>query len=383
MYSSNPVVLKNKYELAVCLSEAMKGNHRAKASLKEALSTSDMPELFRQVTDYAMKQQYARLQPVWNQFSSRYTVSDFRPQRFLEWNVNTNSMVASNGGADRQHTMALPRVPELTEYPTFSLEAEEELFAVNKYGGRYPFSFEVFLNDEFQVIQDLPGEMGAMARDTEDILTTSVLATETGPNPDFFNDSWDFGDLADGSNIMAGNPALTIDAVETAIQEIQSRYVKNRPVTVDQWALVVPPSLEITANNIAGIANYLRVETDADGIERRFDVPNPVRGRFVVVVNHWLPLLDKSENASTTWYLVPSGGSNGSRRSIITNFLAGHENPELRINGDTGRYVGGGEVPSTEGSFSHDSVEYRVRHVTGAVGVDPSPTMVSLGTGSS
>src|SRR5690554_7913255 len=95
----------------------------------------------------------------------------------MRWESDMSQMINSNGGFER-HSLALPRIPELTEYPTFSLEAEEELFGINKYGGRYAFSFEAFLNDEYQVIQTLPGEMANSARDTEDVLTTGVLATE-------------------------------------------------------------------------------------------------------------------------------------------------------------------------------------------------------------
>src|SRR5690606_40244530 len=78
------------------------------------------------------------------------------------------------------HPLMPPQLPTPTLFPyttlfrspTFTLEANEELFAVNKYGARWPFSFEVFLNDEFQVISQLPAEMAQMGRDTEDILTT-------------------------------------------------------------------------------------------------------------------------------------------------------------------------------------------------------------------
>lgn len=375
--------IKTAGQLAKVLAEAYKGSHMAKALLKEATSTSDMPELFRQITNQAMLAQYARLPQTWPAFSSRYQVSDFRPQRFMNWNVNTGQLLAQNGGAERTHVLALPRVPELTEYPTFSLEAEEELFAINKYGARYPFSFEVFINDELQVIQSLPTEMAQMAVDTEDVLTTGVLATATGPNPAFFNNTWDFGPQVPPGNIMEGNPELSIAAVQAAISNITSRMIGYRPVTVQQFALVVPPALELMANSIADVANYERVVPQPDGTEIRFNENNPVRGRFTVVVNPWLPLIDQSGNVNTTWYLVPSGGSNGPRRSIVTTFMNGREAPELRISGNTGRYVGGGEVPGTEGSFDNDDVQYRVRHITGAVGLDPSPTIVSLGTGES
>lgn len=367
--------------LVTDLGLAMDGNYAAMARLKEAIASHDFPILFGQVTQLALQGQYARLPQQWTAFSSRYTASNLKKQRLMDWNATFDQLPNQNGGFDR-HTYALPRIPELTEYPTFSLESRGEEFGLAKYGARFPFSFEAFINDEFQVIQDMPSEMASMGRDTEDVLTTGVLATSTGPNPDYFNASWDFGPLAAMGNIMEGNPALSVEALELAMQEIGLRRLNDRPVVVPSWVLVVPPSMEITANEIAAIANQEIVQGDpTTGRQVRFTRANQARGRFTVQVNQWLPLIDTSANAATTWYLVPAGGTTGTRRAIVTSFLAGHEAPELRINNDTGSNIGGGDISPFEGSFTHDDVQYRVRHFVGAAGLDPSPSMVSNGTG--
>lgn len=367
--------------LVTDLGLAMDGNYAAMARLKEAIASHDFPILFGQVTQLALQGQYARLPQQWTSFSSRYTASNLKKQRLMDWNATFDQLPASNGGFDR-HNYALPRIPELTEYPTFSLESRGEEFGLAKYGARFPFSFEAFINDEFQVIQDMPGEMAGMGRDTEDVLTTGVLATTTGPNPAYFNASWDFGPLADAGNIMAGNPALSVEALELAMQEIGLRRLNDRPVVVPSWVLVVPPSMEITANEIAAIANQEIVQGDpTTGRQVRFTRANQARGRFTVQVNQWLPLIDTSATSTTTWYLVPAGGTTGTRKAIVTSFLAGHEAPELRINNDTGSNIGGGDISPFEGSFTHDDVQYRVRHFVGAAGLDPSPSMVSNGTG--
>ena len=374
---------KNKLARALVtdLGMAMDGSYAAAARLKEAIASQDFPILFGQVTQIALQGQYARLPQQWTSFSSRYTASNLKKQRIMDWNATFDQLPVQNGGAER-HSMALPRVPELTEYPTFSLEARGEEWGLAKYGARFPFSFEAFINDEFQVIQDMPGEMAAMGRDTEDVLTTGVLATSTGPNPDYFNAGWDFGPLANMGNIMEGNPALSVEALELAMQEIGLRRLNDRPVVVPSWVLVVPPSMEITANEIAAIANQEIVQGDpTTGRQVRFTRTNQARGRFTVQVNQWLPLIDTSATAATTWYLVPAGGTTGTRRAIVTSFLAGHEAPELRISNDTGSNIGGGDISPFEGSFSHDDVQYRVRHFVGAAGIDPSPSMVSNGTG--
>jgi hypothetical protein len=357
-------------------------DYSAKAKLMEAVSTADFVGIMNQINDQAMLAQYARLPSVWQTFSSRVTVPDFRPQRMRSWFEDLTQLPEQNGGFPRA-AMALPRVPELTEYPTFSLQEEREQFGVGKYGKRFPFSWEAFVNDEYQVIQSLPAIMAQTANDTEDILTTMVLAGPDGPQAPFFNTTEDFGPLVPAGNYLEGNPALSIPALEQALENVSMRRVNGRPVTVNSWVLVVPPSLEFTARRIASVAEYTYVEGDPSlpSGQTRMVLPNLVSGRFQVVVNPWLATIDESETAATTWYLVPAGGSDGTRQAIVTAFLAGEEVPDLRISGLQGQAIGGGSIDPYRGSFSHDDVQYRVRHILGAMGLNNAPVVVSLGTG--
>lgn len=379
---------KQAQGLVKTLHEAYDGNMTAglvlkKLALGESVGSTDFPLLFGQVAQIDMQGQYARLPQQWPAFSQRITVGDFRRQRWMDWNTTLGQLPVQNGGAPR-HAAALPRIPELTEYPTFGLEERARDFFVNKYGARFPFSFELFVNDELGIIQQLPGEMAATARDTEDVLTTGVLATETGPNPDFFNTTEDFGPEAPAGNIMEGNPPLSLDSLQQALFEIGLRQLNGRNVVTGPITLIVPPRLSLTAREILRSTSYQRVQVDqVTGDELRFNIPDPLGDLPPVslLVSDWLPLIDQSANAGTTWYLVPSGGTTGTRPAIVTAFMRGREAPELRINGDTGRSVGGGDISPFEGSFSHDDVQYRVRHILGAAGLDNSPVLVSLGTG--
>src|SRR5690554_5778391 len=375
-------------ELARTLNEAYEGDLSAglelkKMALGESNSSTDFPMLFQQVTSIAMQGQYARLEQQWPAFSQRQTVGDFRRQRVMSWNTTTSQYPVANGGAPR-HMLALPRIPELTEYPTFSLEEQGQDWMLGKYGGRFPFSFELFVNDELGVIQQMPTEMAIQARDTEDILTTGVLADETGPNPDFFSTDWDFGPQAPTGNIAEGNPPLSLEALQTAMSMITRRQLNGRVIRVPSFTLIVPPALELTAREILRSSSYRRVQVDPNtGDELQFDIPNPTSDLppVTLLVSEWLPLIDTSENSATTWYLVPTGGTTGVRPAIITGFMRGREAPELRVSGNTGSYTGGGEVSPYEGSFTHDDVQYRVRHILGAAGVDPSPVLASRGNG--
>ena len=362
--------------------EAEFGSPVAMGRLREAVSSGDFPLLFQSISQASMLGQYADLPQQWPTFSVRTTVPDFRPARMVRWDTVAGQSASTdyNGGAER-HVRALPRIPELTEYPTFNLTTEGTDYFVNKYGARFPFSWEAFMNDELRVLSQLPTEMARWARDTEDVLTTGVLATSTGPNPDFFNTTEDFGGQAPAGNYIPGNPPLSLDELERAINYIGMRQVNGRQVRVQNFVLLVPPALALTAQEIAQGTTYLRVRTTADGSEIRQNVSPPVAGRFTVVESPWLPLIDTSANAATTWYLVPAGGQTERGPAIVTAFLRGHETPEVRVMGDTGRALGGGEVNAFEGSFSHDDIQYRVRSIIGAAGIDASAVAVSTGTG--
>lgn len=362
--------------------EAEFGAPVAMGRLREAVSSGDFPLLFQSISQASMLGQYAELPQQWPTFSVRTTVPDFRPARMVRWDTVAGQAQSTdyNGGAER-HVRALPRIPELTEYPTFNLTTEGTDYFVNKYGARFPFSWEAFMNDELRVLSQLPTEMARWARDTEDVLTTGVLATSTGPNADFFNTTEDFGGQAPAGNYVPGNPPLTLDALEHAINYIGMRQVAGRQVRVQNFVLLVPPSLALTAQEIAQGTTYLRVRQLPDGTEMRQNVSSPIAGRFTVVESPWLPLIDGSANAATTWYLVPAGGQTERGPAIVTAFLRGHETPEVRVMGDTGRALGGGEINAFEGSFSHDDIQYRVRSIIGAAGIDASAVAVSTGTG--
>jgi hypothetical protein len=380
---------KRPMELVRLIREASGGSHMAMGRLREAVSSGDFPLLFQSVSQASMLGQYADLPQQWPLFAQRTTVQDFRPARMVRWDTALDQLPDSSGGADR-HVRALPRIPELTEYPTFNLTSEGTDYFVNKYGARFPFSWESYLNDELRVLQQLPSEMARWARDTEDVLTTGVLATSAGPNADFFNTTDNFGLGTNGNHVFFQpngggsaivDPPLTLDTLEQAIQQIGMRRINGRMVRVQNFVLLVPPALALTAHSIAQGTTYLRVTKDAYGGEVRQNIASPIAGRFTVVESQWLPLIDNSGTANTTWYLLPAGGVTERGPAIVTAFLRGHESPEVRVTGETGRSLGGGDLSAFEGSFSHDDIQYRVRTIVGAAGIDHSAVAVSKGNG--
>lgn len=105
----------------------------------------------------------------------------------------------------------------------------------------------------------------------------------------------------------------------------------------------------------------------------------PILGDIEIVENPYLSFYAGNE---TTWILSPAAGAGiGSKPAVIQAFLAGEEQPEIRVSGLAGYTPNGQALPFTSGSFDTDTFDMRVRTVGGAGVIDTAPFMLSDGTG--
>lgn len=354
-------------EVAGYIKEANKGSYIGMAHLKEALSTSDFPLVFQNLVNAGLLPKYAEAPQTWQAYSKRVVLSNLRPQQFYELGTTTDNLPDQQGGKARVSD-TLPNVPELTEYPTIGWTAATQDIETEKNGARVAFSFETILNDDLNQLADLPGALVQLAKNTEDAKTTGVLVTASGINVANFN----------GINAPE-TAALTYDSLRDAIRKIRSRKVDGRPVTTGPLVLLVPPALEYVARDILSTTTWEETVT-VNGVERTYTRNADFGSGVTLVVNEWLSTIDQTANADSTWFLVPAAGTNNGRPAIVTTFLRGHETPELRAHNLTGQYLGGGAVPYTEGSFTHDDVELRLRHFVSAGFVKPEATYASDGS---
>ncbi len=356
-------------EAAVLMGKAFNGNRFSMLKLEEALATVDFRAAAFEVLDRELMERYQDLPQTWAAYARRTSVRDFKKKKLVD---------LMGGRA------ALDPVAELSEYPARGLsKALYEIF-VTKFGGRFQISWEAMVNDELDQLSDLPGHLAAAARDTESRAAAALLTDGSGPNGSFFSatawgrtydetaGTWSGG----SSNLIAANPALTVDSLSAALAAISQRKdPEGRPILVSGYVLVVPPALEVQANIIM---NASEIEI-TDGA-KKIKVTNWLRGKVKIVVEPWLTVLDLGANVNTTWYLLPDPGS--ARPALFVGFLRGHEVPDLRVKADSGQRVGGGDVPAEEGSFDVDDIQYRVRHVVGTAGTDMIATATSTGAGS-
>jgi len=375
-------------EVAELVEHALDGDYTAQGSIKnqirnaihldveESHSTSDFPTALKAITNIAFLEQYEQIQSVYPQYTRQYNVNNLRPQAFYSLAFDNSNLPDQNGGqttVKQSPSGGIPLVPELTEFPTISFVASETSFGVSKYGARVNFSFEMLLNDEWGVLETLPNQLAQLARNQEDIVATEVLASVTGPDAVFFNNT--NKNLINTTNgFKSNNPALTVDAVVDATSVIRGRMYNGNPITVNRFALMVPPALEAEARRIIGVSAF-QITDPVNGV---YMSANPISD-ITLIVNPWLPVIDKSANVNKTWYVLPVG-SEGIRPAVVFSKIRGREAPELRISNVTGNYLGGGEVPGREGSFVNDDIEFRVRHFVGAAGIGFETAAVSNGS---
>src|SRR5690606_23817526 len=149
---------------AETLKNAYNGAPQARLDIKEAaISTSDFPALFNEVTNIQVQEKYQlEEEQVWQKIAKRVTLPNFLPQQMIDlgWDdAAMDNLLAENGG-HRTIPGTLPVVPEGTEYPTaFKLYSSGEQIATRKNGARVPVNFETFINDQWNVLAEIPGNL--------------------------------------------------------------------------------------------------------------------------------------------------------------------------------------------------------------------------------
>ena len=338
--------------------------------LQEALTTSDFPILFGDILDRQVLAAYREWFPGWESIAKRRVVRDFRGAKLYK---------PLTGLGNR-----LDIVGESAEYPEETVDEQAtQTITVAKYGKRLGISWETLVNDDLDMLRDLPNRMGQMARRTENYLATALYVGAAGPHGTLYS--------AGNANIVnqtngaaADNPPLSVAALTDGLLVFGNQTDENgNPIEHEAVTLVVPPALEVTANNIIN-ATAIELTTDggtlgaaAPAAERRLIAANWLSRRVKVVVNPIIPTIALT-NGNTSWFLFANPASD--REALVMAFLRGWEDPAVFMKAANARRVGGGDVDPMDGDFDTDSIAYKVRHVIGSARVDPKATVASNGS---
>jgi hypothetical protein len=336
----------------------LSGNRRAALDFQESLTRSDFTFLFADIIDRQMLAAYAT-QPVrWDMVAKRGRVRDFR----------TVKRFTLDGGK-----AVLSKVKELAPYTARAVTDGGYSYSVDKYGAEIDISWETLINDDLDAFAELPQALALAARRTEEYFATDLFVASTGPDATFFSSG--------NANIITANPALSVSGLQTAFTVLAAQKDSdNGPIYVNGVTLVVPPALEVVANNIINATEIIAASGGGDGTGNdSLRVANWMQNKVKVVVNPWLPIIDTT-SGNAAWYLIAN--PNEGRPAMEVGFLTGHETPDLWMKAPDAIRVGGGLVGPEEGDFQNDGIRYRVRHVLGGTLMDPKSAVASTGAGS-
>ncbi len=333
-------------------------SHLHTYKLKEAITTSDFPYLFGQVLERDILARYQTAPTSWQPYVKIRTVRDFRTINLHKVQGNDN---------------LLPPVAEKGEYLVSPMSESRYSLSVAKYGRQFDISWESLINDYLDAFGDIPQRFADAAINTEAYRTTALFTSAAGPNTGLFGAT--ITDVDGGAITNLGTLQLTATNLATtlALMAVQ-QDILGQPLGVRGVHLVVPPALEVQGRQIITSTELRHALTHPQmGVTRNVLSEMGLQ----LHVNPWLPVIDVSGNANTTWYLFaePSQGA-----SLYVARLRGHEQPEICMKDSNKVGMTGGHLSPFSGDFETDNVLYRIRVVWGGTQGDPRFAYAQIGT---
>ena len=399
-------ICENRNEFAHHLDLALKGVPSSQGVVKETVMmtlglaprvteavTSDMVAgWFTSVAQGAFESQYAEQTTTWEKFASTEALPSFRPTQLYELDHDIDATLLRDNGGEVVVPQTMPRIPELTPYPTFGYRASGRWVEVHKEGVRLQMSWEAFINDNWNIIAQFPKDAAFLASRTVDAAVYGALFSLDAAAPGFntniiadANATVLQSRTADGVYVLKNvpkNSPLTFEALCAAIWQVRHTKVNGRYIQVPKFVLLVPPTLKPMADMVTSMTSIEHKEKDAAGATSNKTIlsTTPTAG-VEVVESDMVGLLGGSAQGDTNWILAPAGGRTASRRTILRTTLMGMEGVELRAAANQGTSLGGGALSATSGSFDNDDIQFRARMVTGGAVLHTDGIVASTGLG--
>lgn len=341
----DPRVSSVKVEAAAnLLRDALHGDRIAAGKLAEVHTTSDLPFAMAHLITTELIPQFDEAERTWDQIADTRTVRDFSP-------VKLQSLITNVDGAGVHANGGLPVVPEGALYPYVTISGQESFYSkLQKMGTKFGKTWESGVNDIEGFYEQIPGELLALALDTEEREVYEALNSATTAIAG--------GTLPDGT-VVTINPTLTPSAIWQAIRELENKTVNGRKVGRSRtgYNVVVETGMKDFIDWKLS-QQILSIQQGTGNGTILLDAGDRTALNGVTVIES--PFV-----AAGDWFVLPKKG--GVRRPVLELLrLRGYEAPELRANGNTGVYVGSSAVvPFNQGSWDNDTIDYRIRYVCG------------------
>lgn len=388
------------------------GDRWAALRFSEAMTMSDFPGYFGDIIDRSILANYQETPYTWDLYCKRATMMNFTQARIMRFDrgasVLDGPIVPNSYGASGSGATGLPQI---TEYPNRKRVMSSYFDQLYKFGARMDFSWETMVNDDLDALKDTPALFGRAARRTEEKRATELFTGSGGPNATFFSHA-NLNRLvvADLPNLLTqyglpDNPSFSVTALQAAMNVMANqRDLDGEPISIESWALVYPPSLdvpvknvlhasEIWANDQGGTIGLLGAGATQNGVSfQRLLTQNWAKDVVQPAKNYYLPIVNTT-SGQTAWYLF-ANPKNG-RPAMRQSFLRSQPAPQIFMKapnsvaiGEGRMGPGSGVMPGTgmsnpmDGDFDTDSIVYKVRHVLGGTLLDPIMAVASTGAGS-
>lgn len=366
---ANHLVTRKKVaEADRLLTAAFRGDRIAAGQLSEIHSTSDLKfNLAHLITSVALPQ-FDEAERSWSEVAGVRTVPDFGPVMMSTLYGQLTGAGVAEGPKDGDGeptggiTGGLPTVPEGTPYPYVTITGQEAFYSkLQKLGAKFGFTWESNVNDIVGFFEQIPGELVNLALDAEEREVYEALINGT-------TNSLDAQTLPDGTT-TAPNAPLTPEAIWAAILQLQNTKVQGRKVgRASGYNVIVP----------IGVKDFIEWKLNQQIISIQDGLITYGPGDRSVFNN--VSIVETAYLDGDSWIVLPKKGA--IRRPVLELMrLRGYEQPELRVHGDTGSYVGGSAVSPFEGNFDVDAIDYRIRYVAGGVLWSNAYSVISDGTG--
>ncbi|HBO0241416.1 Clp protease ClpP [Pseudomonas aeruginosa] len=208
---------------------------------------------------------------------------------------------------------SLRQVREGAEYKYVTVGSRSQPIALATYGEIFSITRQAIINDEMNLLTDIPRKMGMAAKATIGDLVYAILTS----NPALSDGKALFH--ADHKNLQTGaSSALSIESLskaktQMATQKTEVEGGKPRTLNIRPAFVLTPVALEDKAKQIIRSASVPGAESNS-GIE------NPIRN-FAEVIGE--PRLD--DNSATAYYLAARQGLD----TIEVAYLDGNELPYM------------------------------------------------------
>ena len=354
---------KRQVEAAKLLTNAMSGDLRAKTMLQEGISSSDIPTVLEPAINVIFLAQYAAEQNVWDQIADEYQAPNFGIIRFGDFQVDASALL--DGQGEEFIDGGLPRVGEYEEYPavpftTTQLDKDFE----GKYGVRARMSWESLRRTgDFDMIGRMTQKFAEYAARQEDLELAKLFVTSAGAVGSGFSGKG-----------LSGNPAISLDALETAMADSRTDTVGGNRVIANNYKLVYGTALAMTVRELFALQQIRRTT----GSEERLLNPSVITSPFNPIEFNALDTVSGGQT-DNFWFVIPDLNT---RPYFWEVFLQGNRTPVISVK-DNGHFtLQGGELPVRDGSFDEDDVQTRIRHVVQAFNVTQDGLRYSDGSGS-